>query len=124
MTTAWYDELVGLNDPGAGQVPLNGPGLIRRLDQGYMGDPVAHGQYALTCVAVTALAVPDMALSALLTVEVAAIRLTLDGAVPAAGVGVLVPVGVTVVLTGRPSLKGALFIEDGGAAVVNVAYFD
>jgi len=124
MSQIVLDELFGTNDPGTNQVPPNGPGLIRRLDQTYTGDPIGPGQYGLTCVAVTALTVPDVALSALLTVETANIRLTFDGQVPAAGVGLLVPAGVTVLITGRPSLKGAQFIEDGGAAVVNVTYCD
>lgn len=99
------------------------PGLLRRLLENYPGEPVGPSQQLAALNAVTRLTVPDGALSCLLTVEVTSVRMTVDGTVPTAGLGLLLTSGTVLALTGRPTMQGAQFLQTGAGAVVDVAYF-
>ena len=72
----------------------------------------------------TAAPVPSNAARAYFTVDTAAVRWRADGSNPASGAagGILMPIGTTII-EGWDVISKMRFIQDVGAAVLNVQYF-
>lgn len=110
-------------DPGVDDIPPFNPGVLRRLLANFGGDPIAHRTTLNAPAAATFLTVPDRANSALVSVEVQPVRASFAGDVPTAAVGLLLPVGTLLQLTGRATLTGAQFIQTAAGAIVTAEYF-
>lgn len=109
-------------EQGGARFPAGSPQLETRMLQAFQGDPVGVAQQ-LTIDTVKGLTVPDAANSATVTVEAQPCRLRVDGVAATAGVGLLLPVGTVLVLTGRATLQSASFIGTVAGSIIDVAYF-
>lgn len=105
-----------------GMLPQYGPGLLRRFLGFFAGDPVG-GQTIAVPAAATPLVVPDMANSALLSVEAANVRLRLDGQDATALLRHLLGPGTMLTLTGRITLQAVSLFQAAPGAIVHVTYF-
>lgn len=120
-----YEAGDGLAPESIESVPgvFMGPSMRDRFYGFYSGDPCGFGTFPIAAAA-TSLKVPDAAASALISVEVSAIRVTFDGTGPTAAVGVLIPAGTLLKLTGRATLQGFQAFQAAAGAVVQAAFFD
>jgi hypothetical protein len=113
-----------VEDPGYGNIPRCAPSLWRRMVQMFQGDPITGNQHFAPPAAAQALAVPDFAVSAVVSISGDSARWTFDGSGAGAANGIVSAVGVILTITGRASLKSASIFPNSAATVVDVVYFD
>lgn len=104
-------------------VPPYSAGVLRRLLANNAMDPIGPRSTLNALGAVSTLTVPGRANSALISVEVSAVRVSFAGDAPTAAVGLLLPVGTLLQLTGRATLEGAQFIQTAAGAIVTAEFF-
>lgn len=105
------------------QIGSNSPGVLRRLAQGFQGDPVGGLNVLTLAGAALRLAPPDLAQSCTFSVETSSVRMTTDGTVPTATVGLLLTAGVLYTLTGRQTLQAAQFFTVAAGGIVQANYY-
>lgn len=109
--------------PNFGEMlPWYGPGILNRMVGFFQGDPVSDQILAVPAAA-TALAVPALANSALLTVEVAAVRLRMGGLDATAALGHLIGPGTMLTLSGNVTMRAVSLFQAAAGAIVTVTYF-
>ena len=106
-----------------GDVPSLDVGILQRLVQVFQGQPMGGTQHLTAISTATALTVPDMALSALVTVTGADVYATFDSSTPSVTNGNRFPQGTVLRLTGRDTMKGVLFLQQSAATVLDVTYW-
>lgn len=106
----------------ANQLP-GAPGLLARLSQTFQGDPCGPSEQLAVGAGIGRLNPPDQANSATCSIAVQPVRLQTDGSTVTTALGLLLPVGTVIRLTGHPSMRGAQFLGTVAGAVVDVLYF-
>lgn len=112
-----------LRDPRLRNIMAGSPGVLRRLVEHYPGDPTGVRQQITPIDAVSALTVPAAANSALISIETTSARYSSDGTNPTAAVGLLLPAGTLLRLTGQATLTAARFIGTVAGGSLDVEYF-
>lgn len=128
MATLWNLLLGGQTVPsdrdpqGASFAPWSA-GLLRRLAQAFMGDPVGPAQNITVGGVAVGLVVPDAANMATAAVEAAPIRYRTDGTLPTGTAGTQIALGAKILITGRATLKAFQMLSPSGGSIVNVDYY-